>query len=216
MGTLHALFILLCPAITAIALLFRGAHGEVAWTSKVASLPIWGGIIVGLVGLALMSCLCPEGNGEIVQWAVPMCCLFAVSLVRDKKIRTPVAALLIVAGFALPRQFENLAHGYWYTSAPRFQGAHRVYLRSELKALQQEEIAQEDSEALLPAGWIEDVLPKREWHKIIFEATRKESHAEWHSWFTRLRRSEHIPIGIWYPGGPWADGITGLEIRDRQ
>lgn len=215
MGSLHALFILLCPAITVVALFHKNRDKKTPAATKVASLPIWSGVVVGLWGFATMFCLCREGNGGFAQWAVPMCCLFAVSAVRDKKIRWLVTALLFAAGLALPRQFEILAHSNAYTSVPGWEGDRFVILRSEMQRIEGMRDEIHVGEAAPPSGWIEDVFPDYQWNKIVTAGTRKIDQPEWHSVFTRLHRATYLPVGIWYPGGPWEEGVQGLEIRDR-
>ena len=157
----------------------------------------------------------PASRSSSGSYLVP--CIFVVLLhVRSAVIRRTIALLLFIAMLGLSFHFTDVVHEPGWTGNPA-RDVSKLALRM-LQADCKNLIAETDSgRANFGPGWMRD-LPF--WKEIVAAGQdrhprRPVIHHAWHSWFTGLYPVSGIDQDFWYPGGPFSDSISRIELRDR-
>lgn len=213
-GSVHAILLIALPVtvVAALAVLKRRAPTGSQFTVALAI-----AAVATLAAPMFNHHLCREGEPR-TQWMILGPCLLLVLLfVNSPAWRRTLGAIVFIGMMGLSCHFTNLVHEPGWTGNPDWDGGATIIFRS----LRQSAVAaardSENPNVEMPAGWLRE---SSFWPEVQDQfgdrhPVRRELRRVWHTWLTGLYRYSNIPQDFWYPGGPLADGMTRLEMRDR-
>jgi hypothetical protein len=158
--------------------------------------------------------LCREGQPARQVIILGFCLLLMLTFVASLAWRRVMGTCLFVGMAGLSFQFSALVHTPGWTGNPGFEGIEAQVFRS-MKANAVNFVA-DVGDVTWPEGWVRD-LPVGNELQEIFEGTqlhRRHIRRVWHSPITGLYHYHRVPQAIWYPGGPFREGVKKLELRD--
>lgn len=161
--------------------------------------------------------LCREGQPRTQLLVLGPCLLLILLFVKSTAWRRTLGALTFLGMLGLSNQFSDIVHEPGWTGNPEWDRGMSVTLRSHRQCAASVAADSDDPAAEMPAGWLREmpVWPTMQDRFVGRLPARREITATWHTWFTGLYRYTAIPQDLWYPGGPLAEGMTRLELRDR-
>lgn len=145
--------------------------------------------------------------------------LVFATIVR-RRIRIPVIIVLLFSGYILTSWGMELVHDTPYVGNPDWHTELDRRSSYRLSRAQDALRAKSDGHAdlVLPKGWIEE-----SWREATGEALFSGTPGYvsgtvchfWHTWFTGIYRLDAQRNGFWCSGGPVAQCVEKLEIRNR-
>ena len=207
--TFHALGILALVAMTVLAC--------TRWREAPYRPRIFRALVAGLMCLLIYLLtpghLCNRGN-PVSQVLIGAVCVSAPFLfIRCTRLALGFAALAVAATLALCIQHPRIVHSPGFTGNPRDLETRRLAALAD--SAEREILKRKATDpASYEAGWIEE----KAWipdSKEQCRGSRIEIHSLWHTFFTGIWRREALPVALWYPGGPPAEGARHLEWRNR-
>ena len=190
---------------------------------------IRGAVIATLLGVVVFAALvvltprhmCRRGD-PIAPTVVGVLCATAVfAAVERRGIRIAACIGYLVAGIALTFWGMELVHRDGYVGNRNWPQELDRIATSQSKGVQEalREANADHPTAVLPEGWIEKSLKTATGedlfkHPPIYMGGRISCY--WHTWFTGIYRLDEYPTGIWCRGGPLAECIDRIEIRERR
>ena len=208
-GTINAIGLIACVALTAAALIFADRQ-------RASLKQILIGVLIALstmIGAGVVSAhLCRAGQ-PFTQWLIPCICIIAiVSKVHRLGLRISATAILVIAAFVLSFHFSELVHWSGYTGNPHeAEHLQQARLRGLAESLRANESLDE-----LPAGWLREVAPALDAESVAWLEdldSQPEMRRYWHTWLTWIYRPHSLPADVWYPGGPIAENASRVELR---
>ncbi|HLF93179.1 MAG TPA: hypothetical protein VJB14_06950 [Planctomycetota bacterium] len=208
-ATLHAFGILALVAATAFAC-FRGWAAPDGQRTIRALLA---GLVCLLIYLASPGHLCNRGNPTLQVLIGSACVTSLLLFIRRPGHAAGLAAAVVAVTVALAIHHLDIVHSPEFTGNPRDLETRRL---AGLAASAAKEILESKGADPKPseAGWLDE----KGWitgEKERFRGFRIEIRTLWHTAFTGLLRRQALPVALWYPGGPPAEGAGRLEWRDR-
>lgn len=207
--TFHALGILALVATTALAC--------IRWREAPYRPRIFRALVAGLMCLLIYlgtpGHLCNRGNPHAQALIGAACVTAPLLFIRRSRLAVGFAGLALAATVGLCIQHLAIVHSSTFTGNPRDLETRRL---ASLANSAEREILKAKGTDPAPheAGWIEE----KAWIPDSQErcrGSRIEIHSLWHTCFTGIWRREALPVALWYPGGPAAEGARHLEWRDR-
>lgn len=213
-GTVHAIVLVALPVAVVIAL---AAMKRRAPTSRQFTIALAIAAVGTLAAPMFNHHMCLEGEPRM-QWLIlGPCLLLVLLLVNSPAWRRTIGAVVFIGMMGLSCHFTDLVHERGWTGNPNWDGGANAVFRSLRQSAAVVASDSENPNVEMAAGWLRD-LPVWPAVQDLFgdqHPVRRELNRTWHTWLTGLYRYSSVPQDFWYPGGPLADGITKLEMRDR-
>lgn len=213
-GTVHAVVLIVLPVAVVIALATTKRRAP---TSKQFTIALAIAALGTLAAPMFNHHMCREGEPR-TQWLILGPCLLLVLLfVNSAAWRRALGAVVFVGMMGLSCHFTDLVHEPGWTANPDWDGGANIIFRSRRQAAAAAAADSENPNVDMPAGWLRElpVWPAVQDQFGDQHPVRRELRRAWHTWLTGLYQYSSIPQDFWYPGGPLADAMTRLELRDR-
>jgi hypothetical protein len=168
-------------------------------------------VVAGIT--ALHAC---NAGQPFMQMLIPSLCMASVLMfVKPSWMRRAVTIVMVVAAFALSQHFSILVHMNGYTGNPHSEARLRVRLLRSMR--ERIEVLRPEDSTDYPAGWLFDSIPlqRSDFSETEYLDHRAAASATWHTWLTRIYRTDSVPTDVWFSGGRVNDPEARLEVRDR-
>lgn len=213
--TLHALTLLLLPALTVVGIVFsprRPCRSDVIWALTVS------GFVTGFLATVLFPCLCSRGQERITWrqvWIPTLCANAAWLFIRASALRIALTLSSGVLLFALTyhrdavlntREFADSTHDIELLA--------KLSLHSVSKGLREVGEAKDIS---FPPGWLREVVDDETAWRAIRTNPTPEHQLEplRHTWITGIYALNKLDRDFWWPGGSIARFADNVELRRR-
>jgi hypothetical protein len=213
-GTVHAVVLIILPVAVVIALAAVKRRVPTGRQFTIAfAIAAFGTLAAPMFNFHL----CYEGV-PFMQWLILGPCLLLILLfVKSPAWRRTLGAAVFIGMMGLSCHFTDIVHEPGWTGNPDWDGGANIRFRSVRHSAATAAAKCEDPNLELPANWLRElpIWPVVQESLDDQHLTRREVIRTWHTTLTGLYRYFSIPQDYWYPGGPLADAITRLELRDR-
>jgi hypothetical protein len=207
-GTLNALGLIAVVLATAVMLLFYGGKPT-----------HWLRFPLGAVAFIVAGIFAPlqlHSASAGYQRLFPALCVALLVLFVQRWRPLPIIVFAIGMSWVLTSQAYKLVDYGPYPRPPavwtRIDADHRI---ERLVTVTQTLSKIADSHSY-PAGWLTDSpLAARISSTALRPGYVGESYALWHSALTGLYLKHGVHVELWYPGGPLAQAMPGIQFRER-
>jgi len=216
---LHALILLLFPAITLLLCLKFGGR------------PSLKRVIVSIVVTFLLFSIthpvakCGPGGDPFMHLFILGGCFLSILIFIERKVLLiSLAFIVFIFSIFLRINYIELVCGDTYAGSLEFkdfvEGGERYQLNMIKELIESEEVLSNDDN-YYNEGWFKDSEVYEKYKNYFSEdllqtKQRFEIYPLWHSWLTRLYRKKSYNVELWYPGGKLSEGINNLEYRIKE